>query len=190
MLPPVFCIKTLAATVCRSAAVVFWLLLSLTLTPACNLFSLVFSGAMLPPVLCQHFCCYDSWIWKPSKSVNLCLQKKWSLTPFCSGATCFVSTLSLAATAVGNSRLRKSVFVVWFGWNLTRAPTNNIVFDVESSKNSNPQQWLLWCSWVRRSLTLGNTSRKKNVFFRALPEWGRGRPLTDFFGPFLPCINP
>ena len=29
---------------------------------------------------------------------------------------------------------------------------------------------------------------EKNVFFRALPEWGGGGlPMTEFFGPFQAC---
>ena len=41
-------------------------------------------------------------------------------------------------------------------------------------------------------LYLGKTSFKKNVFFRALPEWGGGGlPMPEFFGPlFLPRNSP
>ena len=44
---------------------------------------------------------------------------------------------------------------------------------------SKAQQTLLW----RRYALLGNTSQKKNVFFRALPERGGGGPCPNFLAP-------
>ena len=39
--------------------------------------------------------------------------------------------------------------------------------------------WIHVHCWLKEDI-----NRKKNVFFRALPKWGGGLPMPNFFGPF------